>query len=180
MGQADDFISKFLDQVAVISSAPRPHIVFLALMGGGLWFAMDWRYGGMMANRDSTIALITAQRDDYKDKLGGASPDQAKARIDSLEKRLALLEPRHLSDIDKSVLLKIPRSRKVSIVFQSGDSDTADLSNEISNFLISSGYSIEGPSGRMILTPQGSPRGVSIDTNDSDLTKPVQITVGIK
>jgi hypothetical protein len=141
---------------------------------------MDWRYGGVIANRDSTISLVASQRDDYKPKLGGASPDQAKARIDALEKRLALLEPRHLTDADKSALLKIPRARKVSIVFQTGDSDTADLSNEISNFLKSSGYSLEGPIGMMMFGPQGSPRGVNINTNDSDLTKPVQITVGIK
>jgi hypothetical protein len=68
---------------------------------------MDWRYAGIIANRDGIIAsreaaisLIATQRDDYKDKLGGASPDQAKSRMDALEKANATLSAR-LSVISK-------------------------------------------------------------------------------
>ncbi len=69
-------------------------VVILALMFVAVWWFMDWRYGGIIANRDSEISLLKGQRDDYKDKLSGATPDQAKAKIDSLESRLAALEPR--------------------------------------------------------------------------------------
>src|SRR5579859_7548993 len=75
-------------------------LMFSAILGT-VWWLMDWRYGGIIsgrdgiiANKDSEITLLRGQRDDYKDKLSGATPDQAKARIDDLENRLAKLEPR--------------------------------------------------------------------------------------
>jgi hypothetical protein len=68
--------------------------VILVLILGAVWWLMDWRYGGIITNRDSEIALLKGQRDDYKDKLSGATPDQAKAKIEALESRLATLEPR--------------------------------------------------------------------------------------
>jgi hypothetical protein len=91
MGQPDDFVSKFLDQVAVIWSAPRPFFLALAVLGGAIWLALIWRYEGVIANRDSEIKLVTAQRDDYQAKLGGATPDQAKAKIEALERTVHLV-----------------------------------------------------------------------------------------
>jgi hypothetical protein len=75
---------KFLEQLAVIRQAPMPHALAFVIGLGLIWLASEWRYGGIIANRDSEITLLKTQRDDYKDKLGGASPDQAKARIDAL------------------------------------------------------------------------------------------------
>jgi hypothetical protein len=61
MGQPDDFLQKFLDQLAMIRAAPRPHIVFVALIAGGIWWAMGWRYEGIIANKDSSISSLTTQ-----------------------------------------------------------------------------------------------------------------------
>jgi hypothetical protein len=83
-------------------------IVLAALMFGAIWWLMEWRYGGIIsgrdsiiANKDSEIILYKGQRDDYKDKLSGATPEQAKARIDALETRLARLEPRRLTEAQR-------------------------------------------------------------------------------
>ena len=85
--------------------------ILVALVTGVVWWLMDWRYGGILsnrdgviANRDSEITLLKGQRDDYKEKLGGASPDQAKARIDALEARLARLEPRRITESQRADL----------------------------------------------------------------------------
>jgi hypothetical protein len=90
-----------------IRGAPASSILIVLGIFAVVWIAMDWRYGGFIANRDGVIAnrdaeirLITVQRDDYKDKLGGASPDQAKARIEALEKANESLSAR-LSVISK-------------------------------------------------------------------------------
>ncbi|MBC9878221.1 hypothetical protein G8O24_12800 [Bradyrhizobium sp. INPA01-394B] len=79
-------------------------LVILVLMVGVVWYLFGQVYNQRLADRDSVIsnkeseiALLKSQRDDYKDKLGGASPDQAKARIDTLEARLSKLEPRRLT-----------------------------------------------------------------------------------
>lgn len=89
MGQPDDRASEFMDQVAVIWSAPRPFILALAsiaavIVGGSYWL-FDWRYSGIIGNLESRIKLTESQRDDYKNKLGGATPDEAKTKIETLQ-----------------------------------------------------------------------------------------------
>src|ERR1700722_19830693 len=72
-----------------------PTFFFIAvLIFGAVWWLMDWRYGGIVSNRDSEITLLKGQRDDYKDKLSGATPDQAKAHIDALKGQVSALETR--------------------------------------------------------------------------------------
>jgi hypothetical protein len=101
-----------VDKLAIVWAAPRPHIVFIVLVATGIWAVLDWRYGGVIANRDSTIALLTTELDAYKNKLGGASPDQAKARIETLEQKVEDLSKRlgpqyPLTDVEKERLTKV-------------------------------------------------------------------------
>src|SRR5258708_36334735 len=83
-------------------------VLMFGAIFGVVWWLMNWRYGGVIAgrdgiitNKDSEIALLRGQRDDYKDKLSGATPDQAKNRINDLERQLNALakkvEPRSLT-----------------------------------------------------------------------------------
>jgi hypothetical protein len=84
-----DAIIKFLkEQLEPAVAAPIPFAVALLVMSGAIWGAMEWRYGGIIANRDSTISLLTAQRDDYLTKLKGASPDEAAHELKSLKEQL--------------------------------------------------------------------------------------------
>jgi hypothetical protein len=111
--------------------ANLPTFLFVVvLIFGAIWWLMDWRYGGIItgrdgiiANKDSEIALLKGQRDDYKDKLSGATPDQAKARIDTLEKIVSRLQPRRLSS-DQAIELV----RTLSQISSKGIQITNDLS----------------------------------------------------
>ena len=88
---------------------------------------------------------------------------------------------RHLSDADKAdILARIPKTRNISIMTQTGDSDAADLSGEIKSFLVSSGYFVDGPNYALMFGPNGSPRGVNINLNQDKPTEPVTITVGTR
>jgi hypothetical protein len=88
---------------------------------------------------------------------------------------------RHLGDDDKAQILdRIPKSRKIAIMTQTGDSDAADLSEEIRSFLVNSGYTVDGPNYAMMFGPKGSPRGVSVNLNDDKPSEPVVITVGTR
>lgn len=85
-------IKYILGEAKTLRSAPASALVLSLAVFAVAWAALDWRYAamianrdGIIANRDATINLITTQRDDYKDKLGGASPDQAKSRMGALE-----------------------------------------------------------------------------------------------
>lgn len=100
-------------------------IVLTVLIFGVVWWLMDWRYGGIIANRDSEISSLKTQKDEYKDKLNGATPDQAKARIDALEARLARVEPRHLTEAQQTDLVNRLRNGTSSIRID-GDLTCAD------------------------------------------------------
>jgi hypothetical protein len=96
-----------LGEFKTLRAAPTSFFAITLGVSAVVWIAMDWRYAGIVANRDGIIAsrdaairLIEIQRDDYKDKLGGASPDQAKSRMDALEKANTNLSAR-LSTISK-------------------------------------------------------------------------------
>src|SRR5262245_51575677 len=94
LGRMESLIKYVFGEMRVIAGARLVFATALLVAGMAIYWVMDWRYAGILSNRDSEIALLKSQRDDYKDKLGGASPDQARARIDALEKRLAELEPK--------------------------------------------------------------------------------------
>jgi hypothetical protein len=59
--------------------------VVVVLIFGAVWWLMDWRYGAIVASKTGQIELQDRQLADYKQKLDGASPDQAKAKIEALE-----------------------------------------------------------------------------------------------
>jgi hypothetical protein len=85
-----EWLSKIAQEWTVIQSAPLSFITVCAIAAVWIWVIVSGIYSIRLANKDGEISLLTRQRDDYKDKLGGASPDQAKAKIDALEKRIAL------------------------------------------------------------------------------------------
>jgi hypothetical protein len=62
--------------------------VIVVLIFGAVWWLMDWRYGAIVASKIGQIELQDRQLADYKQKLDGASPDQAKAKIDALEEKV--------------------------------------------------------------------------------------------
>jgi hypothetical protein len=91
-------------------------VIFTAIVATAIWWVVGWRYDSIVAskdsiigNRDAQISLLTTQRDDYRDKLGGASPAEARARLDALEKSNAKLTE-NLSRIAKQVGPEYPLS----------------------------------------------------------------------
>jgi hypothetical protein len=69
--------------------------VILLLMLAGMWWFVNYVLGGIISNRDSIIsnkdseiALLRSQRDEYKNKLSGATPDEARAKIEALEDKI--------------------------------------------------------------------------------------------
>lgn len=103
-----------LGESRTIRNAPASAIAIAFGAFAIVWIAMDWRYAGIIASRDGIIAsreaainLIATQRDDYKEKLGGVSPDQAKSRVDALESSNANLAAR-LAAISKRVKPEYP------------------------------------------------------------------------
>lgn len=95
--------------------ANLPSFVFIViLIFAAVWWLMDWRYGGIITNRDSEISLLKGQRDDYKDKLSGATPDQAKAKIEGLERAVHMAIGAKWEPLTKAeIAILVPKLRLI-------------------------------------------------------------------
>src|ERR1039457_1417985 len=114
----ESLLKYVVGEMSVIAHAPATFVAALLILAGCIWWAMEWRYGGVIANRDAKLSSARTQRDEYKEKLQGATPDQAKARIDTLEARLANIEPRRLSTERRAMLadkLRLPPNTSYAI-----------------------------------------------------------------
>jgi hypothetical protein len=111
---------KLLNQVAVVMATPIPFIVAILIVAALIWWLMNWRYSAVISHRDAEIVLLNGQRDDYKDKFSGATPDQAKARMDALESRLAKIEPRRQTESQRELLNAPPRALTDQIHYVDG------------------------------------------------------------
>jgi hypothetical protein len=76
---------KLLEQWAVVAAAPIPFAITVAIAGGLIWLAVGWSYSSILSGKSAQIELQDRQLADYREKLKGASPEEAKAKIDALE-----------------------------------------------------------------------------------------------
>jgi hypothetical protein len=86
-----DFGAFFAKHWAWVSSDPGAALALAALVAGVTFVVARFFYQRTIAIKDAKISLITEQRDDYREKLGGATPAQAKERIDALEAHVQLV-----------------------------------------------------------------------------------------
>jgi hypothetical protein len=127
-----------LGQWRLVLSDPIPFIMSIVVVAIVLWFVFDWGYG-------REISLLKQQLADYKDKLNGATPDQAKAKIADLERRVNLtigskwepLSKDESSRLTAAVAKLTPRKIQVMYVNQLGRS----LAQSIADAFVAAGWS---------------------------------------
>ena len=83
----EQFVQYFLGELHLIAAAPLVFGAAVLFLGAIIWAALRWRYSRGIERRNHIIAL-------YKARLNGATPDQAKAKIDSLEGQVVSLKNR--------------------------------------------------------------------------------------
>jgi len=118
----DQITNYVLGEMRVLGNAPVLFAVTILIIAAAIWWALSWRYSGIIRNRERTIAL-------YRNRLGGASPDEAKARIDSLEGQILTLKdrvwpklpPTAVADLETSLKTREP-PQQIAIVPQDIDS----------------------------------------------------------
>jgi hypothetical protein len=93
--------------------ANLPTFFFIVvLIFGAVWWLMDWRYGAIVASKTGQIELQDRQLADYKQKLDGATPDQAKAKIDALERRVRVTVGKEWEPLTKSEIATLATKLK--------------------------------------------------------------------
>jgi len=70
----------------------------LAAIVVAIWFVLRWAYSTVIEHKDAEINSLKTQLNSYQDKLDGATPDQAQARIAALERAVRGLKPRSMTN----------------------------------------------------------------------------------
>ena len=162
----DQFIKYVLDQARVIGDAPVVFGAAILVIAAAIWSILSWRYSGIIKTRERTIAL-------YKNRLDGASPDEAKAKIDSLEGQIWTLKdrvwpklpPAAVADLENSLKTREP-PKEISIVPQ--DIDSVFLARDLVDAFTRIGWA-----AKQDTSTNGIPDGLSV-WPDSELGRAVR------
>jgi hypothetical protein len=162
----DEIIKYVLDEMRVLGNAPVVFAGTILIIAGAIWWALSWRYSRIIKNRERTIAL-------YKNRLGGASPDEAKAKIDSLEGQIWTLKdrvwpklpPTAVADLETSLKM-VEAPQQIAILPQ--DIDSVFLARDLVDAFTRIGWPAKQDS-----SVNGIPDGLSV-WPDSELGRAVR------
>ena len=105
-----DWIERLRGEAMKLASVPvvLAFLVAVAVAVAAIWGAVQWSYGALLASKDARIAFLERRVNDYREHLSGATPDEAKQRIEALEnevKALRLrLQPRRLTTSQRQAI----------------------------------------------------------------------------
>jgi hypothetical protein len=117
----EQFVQYIFNEGRLIADAPLLFGAAVLLFGVIIWALLRWRYAAMIDNRNRIIAL-------YKARLDGATPDQARSRMDSLEGQVRSLKDREWPKLAPAAVTDFERvlasqgSHAVSVLLQDRDS----------------------------------------------------------
>ena len=117
----EQFVQNVLGEFRLIAQAPLVFAAAVLFLGAIIWAALRWRYARIIEHRNRIIAL-------YKARLDGATPDQAKAKMDSLEGQVVSLKNREWPKLSSAAvtdfesILASQGSHVVSVLPQDKDS----------------------------------------------------------
>lgn len=148
------------EQFALVMAAPIPFIVIMMPFVIAIWWFVNAQYSARLDSstarlemKSELLSLREAKLADYKEKLDGASPDAAKARIDALDRRLQDIEenqaiaPRRLNRREMSEFASIVSKHRGSKVFIDVDATSIDaihLQKDIDACFASAGWNVSG------------------------------------
>ncbi|MGO6835034.1 hypothetical protein ACCS87_02735 [Rhizobium ruizarguesonis] len=108
-----------------------------------------------LASRDETIA-------NYREKLAGATPDEARSKIDELEGRLSALEPKILSADQLATFSAIVgiKTGSAAVVVDLAAANRQQLARQLERSLRGAGWNVENGSAAGLSNPPKT--GISI------------------
>jgi hypothetical protein len=83
--------------MAALEAVWMPFLLATVVVSVAVWKVLAWRNAGPIEVLEQRIKLRDDEISDYKRKLDGASPDEAKARLDALEATVRAIAPRRIS-----------------------------------------------------------------------------------
>lgn len=138
------------EQAVAVWNAPIPFLAAIIFVGWLIWLGMRAHYRGRLESKDGLIALKDGQLQDYKDKLSGATPDEARARLDALESRIDALGPRKITAEQRRRMipeLELFRGCKVDITADATSADAAQLARGLTAAFNAAGWRVQNGVG---------------------------------
>jgi hypothetical protein len=158
VGNFADFIKYIVDQWQVLLQAPWIFAGGLVFVTCCIWKALSWRYGGVIAQKDTEIATTRSARDDYKARL-----DEADRKIKEMAPKgeMATKEPAEfltekdahivpISDLRFSVMFNRPMRVTPSLIFKDPDPKTFNMSHFKLLYWSPLGFTVEFPSAAKV------------------------------
>ena len=173
MRRMDGLLAVIRDNWAAIQRAPWAFLAVVVTTGVIEWFALNLLKREQIAALEARLSLRDDEIADYKRKLSGATPDEAAARIEALERQVALLSPRRLSVEQRSALREHLKEfpTQIAILHSLSAPEMARLARDLTNVFRSAGWDVDEQSG--MGAEIQSPSGLSLVGSDDSATKKV-------
>jgi hypothetical protein len=165
-----DLVEKFVAQLAIVQTVWLPFLVAVLVVGILVWRAVDYAYSTRLSNADSTKELLERQLQEYRDKLSGATPDEARARMDALEARFEAIEPRKITAEQRQKMAPILDRHKGACVVIASDASSTDagiLSRGLVAVFGASAWQISTPMVMGLGNPPASGIGLGVQDTSS-------------
>jgi len=169
----------------VILQAPATFSVALVLCVGVIWAAFSWAYLSRFEGQSSTLSSLEGrlklkddQISDYKDKLSGATPLEAKKRIEALELQVTALSPRRLTTEQKAQISNslAGAAGSINIGSDMAVADAKPLAADLASAFQAAGWRVNLPMFMGLSDPPASGLGLRIanPSQPSQVDKRVQ------
>jgi hypothetical protein len=144
-----DLLDRLRGEARAVAAAPVLLAIIILVAIGAIWGTVFFSYRQIIANKDAYIASLSRRVADYREKLGGANPEEAKQQLDALRTEVATLrlrlQPRHLTTdqrqqiIDRSLLPAGGQPRPLTVIHQRDCTDCAPFAAELAEALQAAG-----------------------------------------
>ncbi|MCR4268751.1 hypothetical protein [Nitratireductor sp. ZSWI3] len=172
-----DFITYLAGEAKMIAQAPVTFLVLAAVLALMAYWLVRHQFADRLESLNSRITLRDDQLASYKEKLSGASPDEAKQRLDLLELQVKALSPRRLStdQINRLISMVSKQPSAIEIAHDAAAGDAKAFTGDFAVAFQRAGWAVSLPMVMGIGNPP--PTGIALQVNDPDNLRPVEALV---
>ena len=137
--------TSLLDQSQAIAASPAVFTMAVLVTTAIAWLILRWAYSSRIDNLNDLLRLRDGQIDDYKQKLSGATPDEARARMTALEAQIEKLLPRSISPAQANSITAAAASAgkfRISVIQDMACPDAKKLSGQLAAALAAAGWDV--------------------------------------
>lgn len=131
---------------SVIAQAPLAFAIWTLALIGIIWVIVAHLKSNQIEALDGRLKLRDDEISDYKRKLSGASPDEAKARIEALELAVSHLTPKRLADDQLRTIVANARIAPgaVSVTYDMAYAAGQVMAGQLQRALAEAGWQVTG------------------------------------